>query len=240
MLVSACAVPAAKDDVSSTADPAPSAGARAAPAGVDMPYEATGTEPGWRLTLADGTLTLDAYYGETRVQAPVPTPERRAGALVYRATSSGHQVTVEIRDRYCTNAMSGKPFPDSVAVTLNGNGFDGCGGDPASLLTGEPWRVVSVAGEPVDAPRSPTMHFEADGTVTGTDGCNRYGGRYRITGIGLQVSDLAGTRMSCPGPGDELARRFHQALASVGLFRLEDGRTLVLEGDGGDTLTAER
>lgn len=220
-------------------DPARSLEPLAARCGQQHPFVATGTEPGWRLTLSAETLDLEADYGTTRVRLATPTPRQRDGAVVYAGEGEGHAVAIEVRDDYCTNAMSGKPFPCTVTVTLDGDRVDGCGGDPTSLLTGPAWRIGSLAGETVPADVQPTVRFETDGSVAGFDGCNRFRGRYRITGVGVRFAELAGTRMACTGNRGAVAGRLHATLEAVRLFRLADGE-LILESHGGARLTARR
>ena len=40
------------------------------------PFKARGNEPGWMLTIADGALSLVWNYGEDKLSAPAPAPER--------------------------------------------------------------------------------------------------------------------------------------------------------------------
>jgi heat shock protein HslJ len=211
----------------------------AARCGDQRPFVATGTEPGWRLTLSAATLDLDADYGTTRVSLPTPAPRQRDGAVIYSGEGAGHAVALAVRDDYCTNAMSGKPFPCTVSVTLDGDRVDGCGGAPASLLTGPAWQIGSLAGEPLPADVQPTLRFESDGAVTGFDGCNHFRGRYRITGVGVRFAELASTRMACTGSRGDVAGKLYAALDGVRLFRLADGH-LILASHGEARLTAQR
>jgi len=238
LLLGAAALGAACTTGSAPEPPAPDQ-PLAGRCGGQQPFVATGTEPGWRLTLSAAGLDLQADYGTRRVNLPAPQAQQQDGTVVFRAAGDGHRVAVTVGDRYCTNAMSGKPFPCTVNVTLNGEGFDGCGGDPASLLIGPAWQVISLAGAslPADS-QQPTLQFAADGTVTGTDGCNRFHGRYAITGIGVRFDGLASTRMACAGQ-QAVATALYRTLEAVQLFRLDDGR-LILASHGEARLTAQR
>lgn len=200
-------------------------------------YSATGTEPGWHLEIGPETFTLEAYYGETRISGETPEPEVAGDTTTYRLTTRNHEVTVDIVDTYCTNAMSGMPYPDQVTVTLDGNTFDGCGGDPAALLAANDWRLASLDGRDVEA-ATPTLVFGEDRSLTGDGGCNRYRGSYALTGEGIEISPLSATRMSCSPEVDDLEQRFLEQLEATRRFYLEDG-TLVLETDDGRTLRAQ-
>lgn len=196
-------------------------------------YTATGTEPGWRLTIGPARLRLEADYGERVVETATPIPQSRPdGTSRYRTDAGDRRLTVEIEPRYCENAMSGKAFPDTVSVTLDGERFDGCGGDPVALLTGRPWRIDTLNGAEVAPEDAPTIEFAGDGSVAGFDGCNRFHGRFRITGVGIEFRALATTRMACPGRRDGLAQRFLEGLADAELFRLDDDGRLILGSHG--------
>ena len=68
-------------------------------------------------------------------------------------------------------------------------------------LEGPPWRLVAL-GERNEsalaaAGRAVTARF-ARGQVSGSSGCNTYGGSYAIDGEGITLGPLAGTLMACP------------------------------------------
>lgn len=54
-----------------------------------------------------------------------------------------------------------------------------------------------------------------EGRVSGTTGCNRYSGTYRLEGTGLSVGSLAMTRMACIPPRDVVERAMTAALKST-------------------------
>lgn len=51
----------------------------------------------------------------------------------------------------------------------------------------------------------PSLVLEADGSLHGTDGCNRLVGSYEVDGDELAFGPLGGTRMLCPGVDTWLA-----------------------------------
>ena len=67
-------------------------------------------------------------------------------------------------------------------------------------LPGTIWTVVSVGGEFVDATNPPTMDFAADGTLSGTTGCNQYSGTYTVDGSKLTVGPLDDDDDAVRGP----------------------------------------
>jgi len=68
--------------------------------------------------------------------------------------------------------------------------------------------------------------LRSDGTVTGSDGCNRLTGGYKHTGSSLTFAQMAATRMACLN-GMEQAARFATALGNAATYRIT-GRHLEL------------
>lgn len=71
---------------------------------------------------------------------------------------------------------------------------------PLADLAGTSWRVVMVNGRQTPANGDYSMRFDSGGRVGARFGCNAMGGRYRMVGGTLTVSDLASTLMGCPEP----------------------------------------
>ena len=87
----------------------------------------------------------------------------------------------------------------------------GCAGAPLSPapiteLAGTSWRVVAVNGRPTPATGDYALRFDRNGGVGGRFGYNAMGGRYRMAGDRLTVSDLASTLMGCPEPAATFER----------------------------------
>lgn len=60
------------------------------------------------------------------------------------------------------------------------------------------WRIVEVGGSPAEG--EPEIGFQADGSFSGSTGCNRFQGRMIIEDGRLLVQGpMAATRMACPG-----------------------------------------
>ncbi|MCQ2231536.1 MAG: META domain-containing protein [Paludibacteraceae bacterium] len=68
-----------------------------------------------------------------------------------------------------------------------------------SLVGGE-WTVVSVLGNEVkvNTDAMPLFMFNANDTVNGGTGCNRFFGAYKLAGDSLSFGDVASTKMMCP------------------------------------------
>jgi heat shock protein HslJ len=85
---------------------------------------------------------------------------------------------------------------------------------PGAPLEGTDWRAVAIGGDAPVPGREPTIAFSG-GKVTGSGGCNGYGGAYRLDGDRITFSELGMTAMGCPGPEMAVEARFSQLLSQV-------------------------
>ena len=112
------------------------------------------------------------------------------------------------------------------------------GSDPAGRLAGligTAWRVVSVGGRAPIPGAVPTATFSAD-RVTGSGGCNMYGGRYLYdpTSGRIELRDLGATAMAClEAPRNDFEAAYLQALGRVDLATVDLTGRLTLSGPGG-------
>jgi heat shock protein HslJ len=108
------------------------------------------------------------------------------------------------------------------------------GPGPATLV-GTSWRVVNVAGRAPVAAARPTAMFTAD-RVTGSGGCNTYGGRYRYdpaTGR-IEFGEMGMTAMAClEAPRNDFETAYVQTLAQANLVTVDAQGVLTLSGPGG-------
>ncbi len=92
-------------------------------------FEALGQEPGWLLEIRrEGKITFDYNYGQEQLVVSTPEPEwDNDGHLVYHSQSSAQDLQVTLIEEQCTDVMSGRRFPFTVIVRLDGERFEGCG-----------------------------------------------------------------------------------------------------------------
>jgi heat shock protein HslJ len=81
---------------------------------------------------------------------------------------------------------------------------------------------------------APTATF-ADGTVSGSTGCNRYNAPYTVDGDSLEIGPVASTLMACPSPRDAIESAYVGALDRVVAWAI-DGEELMLSDDEGEEL----
>lgn len=79
-----------------------------------------------------------------------------------------------------------------------------------------------------------TAMFAADGTVSGSGGCNTYSGPYTTDGGNVAIGPLAGTKMLCSSPVgvDAQEAQFLQAMQRATSYEIE-GNTLTLRAADG-------
>lgn len=202
-------------------------------------FRASGNEPGWRLDIANGQITLLTDMGQTRTVMPAPAPVVTGGVRTYAATDRGRSVRITITDKICADTMTGMPHPHTVAVVLDGTTLNGCGGDPATLLHGE-WIVDSIDGAAVVKGSKPTITFGTDGRLSGNASCNRFMGGFKLTGESLVIEHPASTMMACvPDEAMKQEGTFLKLLESVTGFSVA-GNVLTLTAADGRAIKARR
>lgn len=200
------------------------------------PYRAYGTEPFWSVSIGPQEMRFEA-------------PDRRATVVatpVARTTFNGRRyetslMTVDITRQPCSDGMSDRQFGERVMVMIDGKTFDGCGGPPLppGELAGTSWRIVSIGGEAVTAPRTPTTAFD-DARISGSGGCNRYTGGYTVDGDRLMLSGVASTKMACVGAGSDTETRLFAALRGTLRLRYDAAGRMVLTRDDGTTILLQQ
>ncbi len=102
----------------------------------------------------------------------------------------------------------------------------GCAGDdPAGADS--PGTVAGTWTAPAGAGEAPTLELSADGTVSGTDGCNRLTGSWTESDGAVELGPLAVTQMACEGVDDWLSRAMSVTV---------DGDTMTVRDVGGQQI----
>jgi heat shock protein HslJ/uncharacterized membrane protein len=105
----------------------------------DRDFRALGQEPGWQLEIRKGAEMRFIYdYGRGMAVTPASRTQvdSNTGTRNYHAVTEANDLRVVIVPVACTDTMSGRPFPATVSVTLNGRSFRGCGEDLATPYQG--------------------------------------------------------------------------------------------------------
>lgn len=93
------------------------------------------------------------------------------------------------------------------------------------------WRLTSYGEGNTLASALPDaeagLTFNEDGTVTGTSGCNEFGGNYTVEGNQITFSEVVSTLILCDTPIMEQEEAMQQVLSENATYQIE-GNTLTL------------
>jgi heat shock protein HslJ len=113
-----------------------------------------------------------------------------------------------------------------------------CGVAPAAApnpLPGTSWVLTTLNGAPVGIGTPITLNLE-EAKLSGTDGCNNYGGSYTVNGAKFTVDkNLISTMMACPDTIMQRAGAYITALTQAAAFKI-DGQQLTLSDAAGKAL----
>lgn len=140
-------------------------------------------------------------------------------------------------------------FPGSIVATLAVMSFAVLAhGQPSRSLstdqrslTGIDWRLASLgpvgAETGVVAGTTVTMKLGEDERVTGSTGCNSYGGSYQVRGDNISFSRIASTRRACLDQNaNEQEHKFLSIIETANRFRLSANRLTILSDRGRSVL----
>ena len=92
-----------------------------------------------------------------------------------------------------------------------------------------------IAGRCAVAPDSKLfVQVKSGGELAGNGGCNRFFGRYKITGDAIEIGPLGATRMACPEPAMALEARFLAALEAARLWHRDRTSLILLDAERHD------
>lgn len=185
---------------------------------------ARGNEPGWQIVASEGFLTLSTQEGEQMTIPFVHQPEPEALRLIAPGIPD-----IIVAPRICTDSMTGLPYPYTV-TTDHVPPLNGCGGDPASLLTGE-WKVTEISGQAVPPESGAVLGLDGE-HLWGRGGCNRLVGTMTLTGEAFRLNAGGMTMMACEEEAMALDAALTAALDKVdGVEIGPDGAPIFLAGD---------
>ena len=104
-----------------------------------------------------------------------------------------------------------------------------------SSLPGKIWVLASLNGKAPLRGTELTSEFTAKRRVSGSAGCNRYTGTYKVSGSTIRIVPLATTRKACAEPIERQETAFLTALSRARSF-VVSGATLTLKSAGGQGL----
>ena len=202
-------------------------------------WTARGQEPGWLLTIAEGTADFTYDYGAQTYSALLPQPTAIEDGFEYVDGPGGLAITALAK--VCADSATGVPYPDTVTVSLGGEVYQGCGGEPDALLAEGDWVVSEINGAGVIEGARIFLAFDpAERRVSGRGGCNSYGADYSVGGEGISFGAVTSTEMACPEDIMAQEGRFYAALSGSTQHAFDETGALVLTGSQGSRIVARR
>lgn len=106
---------------------------------------------------------------------------------------------------------------------------------PPASLANTSWALSQLPGaQPVAPPRRQTLTFSSDGHISGSGGCNGFGGDYTQSGAQLHFGHIIHTMMACT-PGMDSEQAYMAALDNTRAAALA-GDTLTLSNAQGQVV----
>jgi heat shock protein HslJ len=99
-------------------------------------------------------------------------------------------------------------------------------------LTGKVWVVTALSGKPPVPTTAITAHFNADGSLSESAGCNVYNGKYTVSGDQIKISaPLATTMKACPDPVMAQESAYLKALGDAKTYKLQGDQLSLIDGN---------
>jgi heat shock protein HslJ len=95
-------------------------------------------------------------------------------------------------------------------------------------------KYLSAAGHPPEV--MITAYFSADGSLTGSGGCNNYTTSYIANGDVMTIYPAGSGKSSCGEPADSLELAYLELLPQVANFQIADGLLIMLNNGGAEIL----
>ena len=204
-----------------------------------LPPEARITVQLVDVSLADAPSTL---LGETVIapvtQVPVPFRIDYDDAALKPGNSYALQARITLGDELMfinttRHAVFGDE-PDATDILVERVASSAT--SPVATSPVGSWLAEDIGGGGVIDDAQSLLELAADGTVTGSGGCNRMSGRAEFFADGLTFGPLAATRRACvPALGDQEAK-FFAALAATQQWQIDETGKLILLGTDGQML----
>lgn len=114
-----------------------------------------------------------------------------------------------------------------------------------SALVNTPWRILSIAGEPLQAlegKRTPQLTLRSEkgrDSWSATVGCNQMSGGLDVNSDRIEFKAGMATLMACPPPLDVLEKQLGQSLMASTHWRIQGNRLELLDDAGRQTFLCE-
>ncbi|RMJ03222.1 META domain protein [Marinobacter litoralis] len=209
------------------------------PGAIESSFKAMGTEPNWSAEIENNRMDLTLPYdGEVLEGVWLRESVANRHGRVYEGKVDEREIEVSVAHQLCENPMSGAQYPAQVRLTVDGNTFEGCGGDRERLFQGAEWVVDDLAGDGIIDRSMMTIRFHDENRISGRASCNRYMGSYSLTGENLTFGQMGSTMMACHDSLMNQERKFLTLMSEVVSGHIGRHGELLLKTQSGDTIKA--
>lgn len=196
------------------------------------PYRAAGNEPFWHVTVTGKKALVERPDNAPVELSLSEITNVRTGWLL-----RGQGLKLNITTMRCENDMSGALFTNAVTMELDGRKYSGCGETelPPEKIEMTQWSVSTIRSQALTTETRQFLAIDAEGKVSGSDGCNRMSGGFALLPDGAVRHTAPGwiaTRMACPNPQMALANDYGNALRASTQWRFEASDLVLLDTAG--------
>jgi heat shock protein HslJ len=174
-------------------------------------------------SVADSSLSIGPDMATTMKDCPTPIAQQEQAVAAALRAVAGYRRTAEHLELLDTAgqtvlALEGPPSSPLLGVTWIVEHFD----------SGRTGMTAPIKGAQI------TLEFRAQGTLGGSDGCNRYMSGYLFEAGRLTIGPIATTRPACTATDGraEQAAGYAAALGTVAGFQREDRQLSLVRADG--------
>lgn len=105
--------------------------------------------------------------------------------------------------------------------------------DLMAELTSHEWVVEDLMAAGIPDNAHATLSFDENGMVSGSTGCNRYTGSFKVSNGAITLSPLAATKRGCFGALMDMEQKFLAVMAGTLAAEFDDTGKLLISSDGG-------
>ncbi|WP_257670900.1 META domain-containing protein [Parapedobacter tibetensis] len=206
----------------------------------DVYFRATGTEPFWGLEISESLIKLTTIGDSTMTPHTFPVRAMDANVKMYKIQTESNEMTIQIVQSECTNAMSGKVSPYTVTIAYKKNTdeklttWQGCGHYITDYRLHDIWVLEKINGNDITkedfSKEFPIMEINSTTSkFIGFAGCNRMNGSLFSEKELLRFTNIATTKMMCEPANKE--SEFLKALQSSTTYKIANNRLTLSNPD---------
>ncbi len=204
-------------------------------------FKASGAEPFWGLKIQENRVTLNMMEDTIITPHTEPIKAQDSNISMYRIQTEAVHIDVIIAQKECTNAMSGEKSPYTVTIAYKYTGeeethaLEGCGTYITDYRLHDIWVLQEMDGETVskeefNGKEAPNMEIDVNtNRFSGFSGCNRMTGGLFFEKDVLRFTQVAGTKMACPGMDKE--SEFLKNLQASTTYSISNNRLYLSNGN---------